>query len=299
MTNHRRLIVYAAVLVTALTTIVQAQTGPLPQSLLWRIITPKGATSYVFGTIHAPDTNVFYIRDTVISLIASSRVYASELNLDSLMRQMMDPSILVMKNSTLYDLYDSATVDEICTRLGEVAAPLKALCPRLKPGIIGMMVMMQSMEKTASTSLDEFLWSKARKQKLKRVGLETLGEQLAVINEQAADALLEMIRGNDSSSKQLATLTRYYIGEHLDSLDQAARDPEFTKGADLETLNDKRNQRFVQRMIPLINDGGAFIAIGALHLAGPSSVLTLLSNNGYSVDPVMGGRRRNVLGTRD
>ncbi|MFN5377145.1 MAG: TraB/GumN family protein [Ignavibacteria bacterium] len=48
-------------------------------------------------------------------------------------------------------------------------------------------------------------------------------------------------------------------------------------------------------MIPLVDEGGAFFAIGALHLAGPSSVLTLLSNNGYSVEAVMGGRRRNVL----
>ena len=295
MTKHRRLIVSALLAVLALTGQLSAQTGRLPQSLLWRVMSPKGAVSYVFGTIHAPDTNVFYIRDTVVSLIGQSKVYASELNLDSMFRQMMDPSLLVMKNKTLYDLYDSSTVDEICTKLGELAKPLASACPRMKPSIIGMMIMMQSMEKTASTSLDERLWSKARKLKIKRVGLETVGEQLATLDEQPPEALLEMIRGNDDSIEELRKLTRLYIDENLDSLDAMTRDTSITKKTDLTSLNDKRNQRFVKRMIPLINEGGAFFAIGALHLAGPSSVLTLLANNGYSVDPVMGGRRRNVL----
>jgi len=250
----------------------------------------------VFGTIHAPDTNVFYIRDTVLSLIATSKVYASELNLDSMLRQMMDPSLLVMKNKTLYDLYDSATVDTICTKLGQLAKPLASICPRMKPSIIGMMIMMRTMEKTASTSLDEFLWSKARKLKIKRVGLETVGEQLATLDEQPPEALLEIIRGTDDSMEELRKLTRLYIDENLDSLDALTRDTSIIKKTDLNSLNDNRNKRFVQRMMPLINEGEAFFAIGALHLAGPSSVLTLLANNGCSVEPVMGGRRRNVMG---
>jgi uncharacterized protein YbaP (TraB family) len=49
---------------------------------------------------------------------------------------------------------------------------------------------------------------------------------------------------------------------------------------------DERNQIMVRRMRPFLQQGGAFIAIGALHLPGRQGVLSLLEDNDFSVQRV-------------
>lgn len=44
-----------------------------------------------------------------------------------------------------------------------------------------------------------------------------------------------------------------------------------------------RNQRMVGRMQPRLAEGGAFIAVGALHLYGDKGVLSLLQSRGYQI----------------
>ena len=44
-----------------------------------------------------------------------------------------------------------------------------------------------------------------------------------------------------------------------------------------------RNQRMAERMEPWLKQGGAFIAVGALHLPGEQGLIRLLRQRGYSV----------------
>jgi hypothetical protein len=41
-----------------------------------------------------------------------------------------------------------------------------------------------------------------------------------------------------------------------------------------------------QRIIPYLEQGNSFIAVGALHLAGPRGILALLRQSGYTTAPV-------------
>jgi uncharacterized protein YbaP (TraB family) len=54
-----------------------------------------------------------------------------------------------------------------------------------------------------------------------------------------------------------------------------------------ELLIEKRNLVMVERAGPILENGGAFIAIGALHLPGDKGVVELLRGAGYSVQPVV------------
>ena len=54
----------------------------------------------------------------------------------------------------------------------------------------------------------------------------------------------------------------------------------------LRRFNDARNQIMADRMAERLAEGGAFIAIGALHLPGEKGLLSLLSQRGYSVERV-------------
>ena len=51
-------------------------------------------------------------------------------------------------------------------------------------------------------------------------------------------------------------------------------------------LLDTRNQRMAERAAPFIEDGNAFIAVGALHLPGETGLVQLLRDRGYKVTAV-------------
>lgn len=263
-------------------------------SLLWRVVSPEGAVSHIFGTIHIADTLVFRQRDTVLQILDSSKAYASELNLDSVMSQ-LSPKALMLARGTLYDLFDSASVQAICQRLSTVNAMFASVCPRLKPGAIMMIVAMGEVQRTAPMSIDEFLWARAKKRRLKRSGLETMAEQLSIIDSMPTGYVLEQLTDTAQMSGQIERMRRLYAQEDLDGLESSAAEESGMDDATMQMVNDHRNTRMVGRMEAMLRQGGAFIAIGALHLTGRASVLDLLRSRGYRVEPVTGGRRISWL----
>ena len=53
-----------------------------------------------------------------------------------------------------------------------------------------------------------------------------------------------------------------------------------------ENMLDNRNKIMLERMQPRLDEGNAFIAVGALHLAGKAGLLNLLAQQGYTVTAV-------------
>ena len=47
-----------------------------------------------------------------------------------------------------------------------------------------------------------------------------------------------------------------------------------------------RNAKMRTAALPLLEKGNAFIAVGALHLPGPTGLVALLRESGYTVTPV-------------
>lgn len=264
------------------------------KSLLWKITSEEGEISHVFGTIHIADTMVFKQRDTVLQVLHASRTYASELHLDSVLIQ-MSPTALILPAGTLYDLFDTSYVRQICERLKEVNSMLGSACSRLKPGAIMMIMTMAAIERTAPSSIDEFLWARAKEQKLQRTGLESVAEQLSVMDSMPPAYVLDQLKDLDSLAEQVQEMRQLYAHEDLAGLHAYSMQESGMDRQTMEIVNDRRNVRMVQRMEPLLKTGGAFIAIGALHLTGPSSVLDLLKARGYRVEPVAGGKRIDWL----
>ena len=53
-----------------------------------------------------------------------------------------------------------------------------------------------------------------------------------------------------------------------------------------ETMVTARNRTMTERAAPFIDAGGAFIAVGALHLPGEEGVIELLREKGYRVEAI-------------
>jgi uncharacterized protein len=145
--------------------------------------------------------------------------------------------------------------------------------------------------------LDYMLARMAQEQGKTVLELESLEEQAGIFDEMAeADqvALLRHAVSNFGSLlKDTARLTDVYLKRDLSAMWRISEETSSTS-PDAKRVNEvfaqrviyDRNTRMVERMQPTLGQGGAFVAIGALHLYGDRGVLALLERRGYRVTRV-------------
>jgi uncharacterized protein YbaP (TraB family) len=176
---------------------------------------------------------------------------------------------------------------------------------RLKPWILAVTltvpVCVHIGKVQGQLGLDEMLKRDAAAAGKRTIGLESVDEQLAVITR------LDEVIGPDD----LIGLTSLDVQEienwWLTMADLYLREtpalhlfltrhlPEFREGAEAfrkveSAFIDERNFRMRDRLLPILEDGNAFVAVGALHLHGEVGLVELLRQRGYSVTRVpLGG----------
>lgn len=239
---------------------------------------------------------MFRQRDTVLTLLHTCTTFAAELHLDSAQKIMMNPGVIMRSSGSLYDDLDTPTVRRLMSLVDNRMPGLSALLPRLKPGALTALLAMGQHEATAPEAMDVFLWNLAKRKHRNTVGLEYVSEQIQLLDTMGVEGLRRIAR--DTANEDADALQRMivaYRNENLDELTAMASDTAVMAGNERESLNDDRNHRLVDRMIPLLERGRTFVAVGALHLTGSESVITLLRQRGWTVTPVIGGQRSQWL----
>lgn len=260
-------------------------------SLLWEIKSPKGAVSHIFGTIHLKDSTVFFQRDTVLLILSKAHSFYAEINLDSALGGGFDPSMMMLpEGETLKDYFSAEQLVVVRKALRERLGPMSAMAERLKPAAIVALLMMDSFEQTTTKSVDEFLWDYAKSSGLLVNGVETLKEQLSIMDKMPASMLFSMITETDNQDSIADVLVGAYANEDLSLVSLLVEEAGSMEGF-MATLNDERNVVITQRLVPQLHLGKIFIAVGAAHLPGKRGILQQLRNQGFVVTAVMGGRR--------
>ncbi len=239
---------------------------------------------------------MFRQRDTVLTLLDACTTFAAEIHLDSAQKIMMNPAVIMRSSGSLYDDLDTPTVRRLMTLVDKRMPGLSALIPRLKPGALTALLAMGQHEATAPEAMDVFLWNLAKRKHRNTVGLEYVSEQIQLLDTMGVDGLKRIAR--DTANEDADDLQRMivaYRNENLDDLTAMASDTAVMAGNERESLNDDRNHRLVDRMIPILERGRTFVAVGALHLTGSESVIALLRQRGWTVTPVIGGQRSQWL----
>lgn len=264
------------------------------QGLLWRIEGANAPASHVFGTVHLADPRVTRLPTSVARELNRARSLSLEVTLDA-------ASILGLANRMLYtDGRDLAGVAGI--ELYEKAAALTAglglpdpLLRMFKPWAVALVL--SAPPQDPSGVLDFTLARMAREQGKPVHELEGMDEQVSVLESIPEAEQVALLRHAVDNRERLA----YFVGRVIEAY--LARDltamwriseESAGKGEDEQRLNEmfarrliyERNARMVKRMEPRLGEGGAFIAVGALHLYGSQGVLALLEGRGYRVTRV-------------
>jgi uncharacterized protein YbaP (TraB family) len=204
---------------------------------------------------------------------------------------------MMMEDKKLSDLFTKDELAILDAKLTDAMGFGIALFDNMKPAAIITMLaasmpadVKAKIEKYKGTAMDMYFMDLAREKKKPVTGLETLQEQVDIlmgkpIDEQVVDVrkYIDKIEEADTVTNKLVDL---YFAQDLAGLWVLSNDNKEYVG-DMKRLLDDRNNNWMKKLPALMKDKPQFIAVGALHLAGPVGLVYQLRKAGYTVTPLM------------
>lgn len=260
--------------------------------LLWKISKPGIAPSYLLGTIHSDDPRVTQLPPAVAIAFAKSRSFTGELDMSADSLVQTEKAMLLPKGESLQSIVGQKRYQKCVKLMADYAVPASVV-NRMKPWAVAIQL---NMPKPVSNNfLDLMLYRRAVARGLPVHALETIQEQIAVFDKlpqsQQITLLDQSIANYKNSAAMIDTLIDLYLARNLSGL-QAINNKQLQQGDThlakeiQQRLITSRNLRMVKRMQPILKQGYAFIAVGALHLPGKQGILNQLLQDGYQVQYV-------------
>lgn len=274
-------------------TVINITANAQESGLLWKIEHEVlEAPSYLFGTIHLICQEDMIDFPAVDAVLANVKKIVFELDFSNpeLAQEMMRHS----QNSAGKPIEEYLNADQIETidvyLKHHFGAGLTHF-GNLKPFVTMTMTMQAMLECTTQPfSYEGFLMQKAHEYSLIVSGLETPEFQFSVMdkipNEIYVEGLVDIIDDPDSVKNMFATMADQYLEQNIEALYYLFLESEL--GSYQRDILDNRNKTWIADIPSFMNDGPAFFAVGAGHLAGENGVINLLRSRGYSVTPVTG-----------
>ncbi|MFN4026995.1 MAG: TraB/GumN family protein [Flavobacterium sp.] len=260
-------------------------------TLLWKI-SGNGLkeSSYLFGTIHI--TCDATLTDKVKTALDKTQQLCLELDMDDPAMQGEMMSNMMMKNGvtmkSLAKPEDFKAVDAFLTaNVGFSAEMLNTVKPFMITAMLYPKMLGCEMQ-----SVEAELIKIAKAQNEDVIGLETVGEQLAVFDaipyqEQMNELVITAKDNMQRDKAELAEMMTLYKSENVEamiSFTEKSANVMTSKYSDV--LLKKRNQNWISRMTTIATNKPTFFGVGAAHLGGKDGVIALLRKAGFTVEAV-------------
>jgi len=261
--------------------------------LLWKIEIDKnkesGEPNYLFGTIHSQDPAITQFPPHVRLALAQSHSLIIESILNEESNKIFLDSIFFpeKEKQKLSELIEAPIYHYLEKTLPDYGVPLEKL-PKLKPW--AAFTLMGKPKPVNAATLDMVLIQTARSFNKPIISLETMEELLEPMENLSINDQIIILNDTVCNHKQIIRdsweLVQLYLARDLAGMMAFSDQPHF----DEDVFNRyrqgilyKRNKRILKRIIPYLNDGSAFIAVGALHLAGDKGLLEMLKKKNYII----------------
>ena len=276
-----------------------ADNNAVQSPLLWRI---EGETpAYLFGTIHIPDPRVTTLHPEVEQAFTGAEVVITELKMDMSTMTTAAQAMLLPAPQKLSTMLDTGQRAQLESELKAISPQLKlALFERLKPWALAtqLALLPMQMKHPGVPALDLQLAQRAEAAGKRNEGLEQVQEQLGIfdgLNQAEQLALMQetldgLAKARRTGKNIVELLTEAYLsGEEakVEALlkefqgENTALNQRLTKA-----LIDDRNRTMSERIITKLKAQPKtryFVAVGAAHLTGPTSIVAQLRQQGYTV----------------
>jgi hypothetical protein len=265
---------------------------------LWRVERGDAPASHVMGTMHVTDPRVRDLPAPIREAFEASEQAAFELLFTPEERRTMSQGTAAPSGPPLAKVVDRETYDKAVALAARYGIPAQAV-DRMPPGALAFLFQTPPDEfrrrAEGDLFLDLWLIQWAYDLGMQVVSLEKLEEQLALFDaapaQDQAEILREVLSQLEEEPDALESLIEDYLAgnmtpayQRVEAMAREGKDPEALRFK--EAFLDARNRVMVERMIPLLQRGKAFVAVGALHMPGDEGILHLLEQRGYRVTRV-------------
>ena len=260
--------------------------------LLWEISGNNlNHKSYLYGTIHIVPKEKFVVKPHVEQAFNASTHLIQEVDLNLSTREMIDmaQSMTLPKGTTLQGLLGDAEYQKLqayCINQLKMKKKKFKKYSRLKPFFFSSLLLVEQLGKTEG--YEKYFSSQASKAKMTESGLETMQQQMAVVETIALKDQAQMLVGSlGSEMTEFNRLLEKYLNEDLNSVQQLIEEETDDMGSFNENFLVKRNENWIPKLEAFMAKESCFIAVGAAHLPGERGVINLLKSKGYTVRPVL------------
>jgi uncharacterized protein YbaP (TraB family) len=252
--------------------------------------------------MHVPDPEIGRLRPAIAEAFEKSNQVVLELTgLSGAGTASLAEKLVSVARLPEGESFDAGFTSEEKEALGDLTAAVGMpyfAALRLQPWLLAISLATPPCVQVAmmrgEQGIDEQFETNAREAGKSVIGLETVEEQVAALASMkdavGPEALLEIVAlGKDGIADLFATLLELYAQERpWLYVPLTLKMPEFAESAETfrliqGTLLRDRNLRMRDRLLPILEQGRAFVAVGALHLPGDDGSIELLRASGYAV----------------
>jgi uncharacterized protein len=272
------------------------ETTPTPtpveygEGLLWKVSKAGTPANYIFGTIHVSDEAIVNLPNDVSEALIQATNFVMEVIPEPAEVMTFASLMYFADGQKLSDHVSQALYDEIVSLLAAYHLPAETVV-LLKPWAAFLTM---SYPPEFGQVLDMQLLHKARQLGAKVKGLESMQEQIDIFNtlplRSQVKILSDTVCHYELAEADFEKMKSLYIARDLAGL--YAFSQRYSLSDD-EVYNDlikkllvDRNYTMAERMQTELENGNAFVAIGAIHLPGAEGVLSLLAKSNYEISRV-------------
>ena len=281
--------------------IAEANSVVNAKSIFWKIEKDGIEPSYLFGTMHMSDPEISTLDDDVKAALSKSDTVVVE-STDALDPQKAQAAmgklahLAFLSQGTLRDRIDDDLEDELKIAVEERGIPMN-LADRMQPWMIATTVALPICEiqrkQAGELVLDSVLAKYAQDNGLELKGLETIEEQLTAVASLPEDyhvsALEETLVSGSLANDMVHTMKTIYKQGNTGIIFPLMRAvlPKAGSGEGAAqfqvALIEKRNVTMAERVADILENGKAFVAVGALHLPDETGLVKLIREQGYTL----------------
>ncbi|HEV7248258.1 MAG TPA: TraB/GumN family protein [Shinella sp.] len=281
----------------------EADAMPNGKGIFWKIEKDGKPASWLLGTMHVTDPRVLAMPEAArtayadaATIVVESDEIADEKKAGATIMARPDLTMFT-DGKSITDFLDKQDAEKLAEGLKGRGLSLAAV-GRMKPWMIASFVALPACEiarKTAGAAfLDQQLAKTALAEGKTLKGLETLIEQISALDslpvEPQVQGLVQTLELGDTLKDVIETMSQLYLAGDTGMIMPMMRASAPETDEDAEAYADfeqriiiDRNHTMAERAAPILADGNVFIAVGALHLAGPEGVVELLRKQGFTV----------------
>ncbi|WP_166669476.1 TraB/GumN family protein [Paenisporosarcina antarctica] len=251
-------------------------------------------TVYLLGSIHIGDQSLYPLHNQIEAAFEEADYLAVEIDIADVneievSKTMMEKGMYT-DGTVLSSVVSEKVFNEAAGHLSSLGLN-EVMLDQFQPWFVSMILSEVALEKTNLTGkdgIDLHFLNRAKEKNIPIISLESVESQIASISsapkEEQIASLEDMLDTFDIYEEELTQLIRLWRSGNIEVFSQLRQ---INQGSE-QLAMDERDLLMTGQIEEFLNADERetyFIVVGSLHLAGKNSIVDLLENRGYTVEP--------------